>query len=1415
MLEQTKAFSLMMAGLLILTVTTGTYAKTGSPEPLNTLGHAQAAESSRSALGVLPTPSAAKPNAETHVQAEEALTQLPLCFIENRGQHDERVAYYTQQGGADIYFTAKEVVMALPDTVLRTRFVGVNEEVYIAGGDKQEARFNYFKGNDRHQWQRNVRSYAEVTYHDVYTGVDLTYSGRDGTLKYEFLVQAEVEVDVIRLAYAGVDELRLADNGDLLITPEGASEDASLRDTAPIVYQEIAGERVTVDAGFMLRDDHTYGFRVGEHDPDHPLIIDPQLRYSTFLGGGEWDESDAIALDNAGNVYVTGRTSSNDFPTTAGAYDGTYNGGYGDVFVGVLDPTLSSLRYATFLGGSSDAYGRAIALDDAGNVYVTGPTWSGDFPTTAGAYDETYNGGGHSGGDIFVSVLDPTLSTLCYSTFLGGSDGDDGNAVALDGAGNVYVTGGTSSNDFPTTAGAHDETHNGGGDVFVSVLNPTLDSLSYATFVGGASDDRGDAIALDHASNIYLTGGTSSNDFPTTAGAHDETYNGGGDVFVSVLNPTLDSLSYATFVGGTSDDRGDAIALDDASNIYLTGGASSSDFPTTTGAYDTTYNGGGDVFVSVLNPTLGTLTYSTFLGGSGDEIDQWLGWHSSIALDSVGHVYVTGYTASGDFPTTAGAYDTTYNGGGDDVFVSVLDTGIGATYSISGHVQDGSGDPISGVTVSAGADSFAMTDASGAYTITNLGTGTYTLAPTKSGWTFTPPTRTVSVPPSATGQDFVGTSTVNPPTVTTLSPSTPTLTSTVLNGRVNPNGSATVAWFEWGTESDLTPYSSTPPLAIGSGIDPLVVTATLPISVGVPYYYRITANNDVGTSRGMTKTLTTLLGRKPGNPNWNRYDRIICSYAIQHGISPSILKALFVQESSLDARNFRYEPGVDLRTEFKEAYGVAWLPEAYPPPVYPNTVWIPATITVTKFWQDYHTTISMSAVPLPAPKSLSPGYETAPGESIGNLTPELHWEEIPWADHYAVFMSEYPYGSDNLVYSNDQVHGTSVAVPSGELEYGQRYRWNVRAHGSSGWGSFSKKLYFRTPSEPAQVHLMAEASSSSDPRERQAQWRLASSYGLGQLMYTFHGDKIRWDQPETFYDPYINIRAAVEHLTWLRDSRGCGEFDDFSLHGLSQVVLAYNMGHSICACSNLSCVRQKRSNPWWWCGTVPCHLQRVSNHVAQTQVVAATDAEGRDILPPPSSIQTAGKVASSNPATVGYHEVDRMVADLKGTGQLQLATLGVSIPQLGPTEGILKVFADTGDSAVEWQSPSMTGVLRSGVVYTQPLSLGGPPLLAASYGVGAHSSLLRVFRWDGESFRAVSVVEEDGEPSVSAFADAGTLLTATGLMVENRDSDDPLGVTIIDTYNWDEEAGDLLFQDRQVVHRISYKLYLPTVLRKW
>jgi hypothetical protein len=352
--------------------------------------------------------------------------------------------------------------------------------------------------------------------------------GEGGKLKYEFHLKPGSSVEDVRLGYRGAEGLKVGAGGELLVqTSLGV-----LKDAAPVSYQLIGGERVPVESRYRLTEDGGYGFAVGAYDPQYPLVIDPGLDYSTFLGGANTDSGQGVAVNGDGRAYVTGENQSPNFPTTTGAYDTSFN--LGDAFVTKLNASGSQLVYSTFLGGTSQDLGFGIAVQE-GRAYVTGKTFSTDYPTTTGAYDITFNGGVNDG-DAFVTKLNASGSALIYSTFLGGTNiSESGLGIAVDGTGSAYVTGLTSSADYPTTTGAFDTTHNGGfGDAFVTKLNASGSALAYSTFLGGASFDQGSAIAV-RGGKAYVTGSTDSDNYPTTTGAFDTTYNGNSDAFVTKL----------------------------------------------------------------------------------------------------------------------------------------------------------------------------------------------------------------------------------------------------------------------------------------------------------------------------------------------------------------------------------------------------------------------------------------------------------------------------------------------------------------------------------------------------------------------------------------------------------------------------------------------------------------------------------------------------------------------------------------------------------------------------------------------------------------------------------------------------------------------------------------------------------------
>jgi hypothetical protein len=600
------------------------------------------------------------------VQAQ--IYALPLSFVPYSGQVDSEVAFTVTGRQSTLFFTQDAVVIIARDGeadpsaehVIRQTFPGSAANPVIEGEDPRPGVTNYIIGNDPSRWKSNVPTYGSIIYRDLYPGIDLRYKGTEGTLKREFIVAPSANPSVIRLRYDGVDTIAVDETGAMHIS----AGNSTLTESPPVCYQEIGSEDVSVSAVYGVLSDHDVTYALGPYDPAFPLVIDPPLIYSTYLGGISQEYGNSIAVDSSGNAYVTGNTYSSDFPTTLGAYNQTYGGGgNSDAFVTKLAPDGSTLVYSTYLGGSEDDQGLSIAVDSDGTAHVIGYTYSSDFPTTWGAFNQTKGGSS----DVFVISLNQAGSGLVYSTFLGGSDKDDGSGIAVDSWGNAYVAGETDSPDFPTSPGAYNRTYGGSTDVFLSKLD-YVGNVVYSTFMGGAGQDNGKSIAFDNSGNTYVTGYTSSSDFPTTPGAYNQTYGGGGnsDAFVTKLNPLGSSLVYSTLLGAAGNDRSNGIAVDNSGNAYVIGYTGSSNFPTTIGAYNRAYSGGySDAFVTKLNWAGSSLLYSTYLGGADEDYGR------SIAVDSRGNAYVTAETYSSNFPTTIGAYNRT-KGGSFDAFVTKL-----------------------------------------------------------------------------------------------------------------------------------------------------------------------------------------------------------------------------------------------------------------------------------------------------------------------------------------------------------------------------------------------------------------------------------------------------------------------------------------------------------------------------------------------------------------------------------------------------------------------------------------------------------------------------------------------------------------------------------------------------------------------
>jgi uncharacterized repeat protein (TIGR01451 family) len=539
---------------------------------------------------------------QTLARIDEAYGKMPLSFEVNQGQTIPQVKFLSRHSTSDLYLTSTEAVLVLKNplskkqqkenltaahkaSVLRLKVLGANPAAPVEGLDPLPGKSNYFRGKDPGQWQTDIPNYTKVQYSDVYKGVNLIYYGNQRQLEYDFVVAPGADPNTIKLAFEGARKIVIDANGDLLLSTKAGD----VRMHKPYVYQETEGGRQTVASRYVLKGKKQVGFEVALYDRNKTLVIDPVLSYSTFLGGSSYEDGRSITVDSSGNAYVTGSTSSFNFPAGKDAFSSTYTNS-SDVFVTKLNATGSAFLYSTYIGGNSNDIGYDITIDSTGNAYLTGLTSSTNYPTTQGAYDITYNDGYQ--GDAFVTKLNNSGTALIYSTFLGGSNGEQGNGIAIDMSGNAYITGNTASTNFPTTAGALQTVATNSVEAFVTKLDNAGAALVYSTYLGGTSADQGSNIAVDTIGNAYITGNTASTNFPTTAGALQTVYGGNtngccsslaGDAFVAKLNLAGTALIYSTYLGGSSDENGSGIVVTPSDEVYLTGSTTSVNFPVTPG----------------------------------------------------------------------------------------------------------------------------------------------------------------------------------------------------------------------------------------------------------------------------------------------------------------------------------------------------------------------------------------------------------------------------------------------------------------------------------------------------------------------------------------------------------------------------------------------------------------------------------------------------------------------------------------------------------------------------------------------------------------------------------------------------------------------------------------------------------------
>ena len=624
-------------------------------------------------------------------QALQLFNLSPALFVENQGQWADETVHYVHNGsGANVAMTDEGIEFQVfrPDQAdsstnndpaagpglhdrfdpethqnqmlqFSASFLGGNP-VTPTGLQPSETLLNYFIG-DQVNWREGVAAYEIVAYENLYPGIDLLTQGLRSNLKYEFHVAPGADASAIRVHYNGISGLSLADDGSLIVNL--GADWGALTDDAPFIYQTIDGQQVAVAGDFVLVDDSTYSFQVtGPYDPNRELVLDPDLAWSTYLGGSDTDYGYDIDVDSSGNTLVTGSTRSSGW--VSGGFDTSFNPST-DAFVVKLSPSGGHL-WSTYLGGIDYDGGHGIAVDPSGNVFMTG--WTYSFGWVSGGFDTSYNGDA----DAFVAKLSPSGGHL-WSTYLGGSGDDRGYDIALDSSDNALVTGGTGSSGW--VLGGFDTSYNGNDyDAFVAKLSPSGGHL-WSTYLGGSNWDFGCGIAVDPSSSVLVTGYTYSSDW--VSGGFDTSYNGGGDAFVAKLSPSGGHF-WSTYLGGSSGDDGYGIAVDPSGNALVTGDTASSGW--VSGGFDTSGNGGNDAFVAKLSPSGGHV-WSTYLGGSDHD------WGYGIAADPSGSVLVTGATGSTDFS----GRNNTYKGGYYDAFVAkVASSGslLWATY-LGGSGNDG------------------------------------------------------------------------------------------------------------------------------------------------------------------------------------------------------------------------------------------------------------------------------------------------------------------------------------------------------------------------------------------------------------------------------------------------------------------------------------------------------------------------------------------------------------------------------------------------------------------------------------------------------------------------------------------------------------------------------------------------------
>lgn len=579
---------------------------------------------------------------------------LPLFFFPNTGQTDASVQYIVQTPNLSARFRRDSAILQAHGRQLTVRFGGASANVAIHGLEPLAAKVNFFLGNA--DWKTDVATYSKIAYQGLYPGIDMVYAGAGSQVKSEFLVAPGANPGMIRLDYS--QPVSIDAEGNLM-------SGADFSEAAPEIYQQLGSARVKIDGRYRILDAHTAGFEIGAYDKSLPLVIDPTISYCTYLGGSSTSAITGVAVDSGSNLYVTGWTEALNFPI-AGAVQASNQGGV-DVIIAKLNAAGTALLYATYIGGKSDDKGAGIAVDSLGQAYVTGSTASTNFPLVLS--NRSALGGSTT---AFALKLNATGNTLLYSGFIGGTTYEVGTSIAVDSNSNAYIGGDTQSSNFPRMNPTQSNI-GGGTDAFITKLN-SAGVIVFSTFLGGAGNEHVGGIAVDSLGDIYVAGGTSSSNLPVVS-ALQSVIGGTQDAFVAKVG-FAGTMVFCTYLGGSGGvpEQANAIAVDSAGNAYVAGVTTSTNFPVTSGTFQRAIAGAQSGFVTKITGTGQTLAYSTYLGGVSYD------WASGIAVNAAGNAYVTGYTASSNFPQSS-PVQATFNGL-YDAFVSELNfAGNGLVFS--------------------------------------------------------------------------------------------------------------------------------------------------------------------------------------------------------------------------------------------------------------------------------------------------------------------------------------------------------------------------------------------------------------------------------------------------------------------------------------------------------------------------------------------------------------------------------------------------------------------------------------------------------------------------------------------------------------------------------------------------------------